>query len=54
MIIKEKLTDSSAHFIVEVSRAVVLDEGGLTHAGVTQEHHLEHSLRTDNVALKFR
>lgn len=31
VMIKEKLTDSSAHFTVEVSSAVVLDEGGLTH-----------------------
>lgn len=50
----ENLTNSSAHFTVEVSCAVLLDEGALTHLWITQEYHLEHSLRTDNFALKFR
>lgn len=32
VIVKEKLTDSSTHFAVEVTGAVVVDEAGLTHS----------------------
>ena len=49
----ENLTNSSTHFTVEASCAVVVDEGALTHTRVSQEYHLEHLLRTDNFALKF-
>lgn len=51
---KAELTHSGVYFCVHVSCAVVLDEGGLTHPWATQEDHIEHALRTDSFALKFR
>lgn len=50
----DKRTNSGVHFSVQVSCAVVLDEGGLTHSWVTKENHPEQSLRADSFALKFR
>lgn len=46
------LTDSWGQVIGEVAAAVLMDEWALSHSGVPQKHHLEHTLRVMQCALE--